>query len=166
MAIEFLLEDGTGLAAATSYASVAGFEQYFENKGTSFTQADAVIQAWLNDATEYADNNYRWGGSKFSITQALKVPRSDWADCEGTDISESVPTELAKGIYELAYARKGASSINVGAKTDNTIVSKSIGGLSVSYKGGVSTLGSLSYTNADKWFSCLGMQPVGRVYRA
>ena len=163
--IEFLLEDGTGLAAATSYASVAGFEQYFENKGTTFTQADETIQAWLNDATEYADNNYRWGGSKFSTTQALKVPRSNWTDCEGTDISESVPTELAKGIYELAYARKGASSINTGSKVDNTVSSKSIGGLSVSYRGAVSTLGVLSYPKADKWFSCLDMQPVGRVCR-
>lgn len=166
MALQFIIEDGTGKTDSTSYADVADFRQYFENKGTTFTETDDEIKPWLNEATEYADNNYRWGGTKFSSTQALKIPRSDWYDCDGEDISSSVPIQLKKGVYELAYSRKGAQSISVGGSTDNTVKSKSMGPARVEYRSSTSANnGTITYPKADAWFKCLGMAPVGRVCR-
>ena len=47
MAVEFVLEDGTGKTDSTSYAAVADFRQYFENFGTTFTETDDEIKTWL-----------------------------------------------------------------------------------------------------------------------
>lgn len=155
MAIEFVVEDGSGLTTSTAYVSVADFQQYWENKGTDYTAtADATIQAWLNDATQYADMTYRWGGNIYSTTQALAVPRTGWWDVYGRDVSESVPTYLVNGICELAGKRQGTdpdTSASIG------VSSKSYGPVSVSLKGngtGIST----RYPTAEKWFNLLQME--------
>ena len=52
MSIQFVVEDGTGKSTATAYITVAEFKQYWENRGRTFTQNDATIQSWINQATE------------------------------------------------------------------------------------------------------------------
>lgn len=148
MAIEFVVEDGTGLSTSTSYVSVAEFVQYWENKGTDYSAtSEAIVQAWLNEATAYADLSKCWGGTISDDDQALLIPRTGWNDVYGRDLDDSVPTFLKNGVCELAGKRRGVdpeSSVATG------ISSKSFGGISVSYKGnGAET----KYPTADKWFS-------------
>ena len=163
MAIEFVVEDGTGKTDATSYVEIAEFKQYFENKGKSFTEADAVIQAWLNDATHYADLNNQWSGEILEEDQALEVPRNLWYNSRGIDISESVPVELKYGVSELAYARGGGTTASV---SNNDIKSKSIGGLSLTFRGSSEVTGKATYPAADDWFNKLGRNDkLGRVCR-
>ena len=152
MAIIFVVEDGTGLTNSTSYVSVAEFVQYWENKGTDYSAtAEATAQAWLNEATDYADNTYCWGGSLGDEDQALAVPRDGWNDVYGRDLDDSVPTFLKNGVAELAGIRQGAdpeSSVSVG------VSSESYGPVSVSYKGS-SPGTTVKYTTAEKWFGKL-----------
>ncbi len=158
MAIEFEVEDGTGLTTSTSYVSVADFEQYWENLGTDYTSAvtypDATIQAWLNEATQYADMNYTWSGYITDDDQALDVPRTDWSDVYGRDINDEVPTYLKNGVCELAGKRKGTdpeASVAVG------VASKSYGPVSVSYNGSQGGK-TISYPTANRWFDKLSQE--------
>ena len=111
MAIEFVVEDGTGLSTSTSYVSLAEFRQYWENKGVDYSSAggttDASIQAWLNEATQYADVTVCWGGILSDEDQALAIPRTSWVDIYGRDVDDSVPDYLKNGICELAGKRQG-----------------------------------------------------------
>ena len=60
MALEFVVEDGTGLEDATSYADIAEADQYFENVAdTDWTGTDDVKKAALNEGARYIDAT--WG---------------------------------------------------------------------------------------------------------
>jgi len=155
MAIEFIIEDGTGKTDSTSYVEILEFKQYFENRGKTFTETDDIISTWLNDASNYADLNYNWGGLIFDEDQSLDVPRSNWYDKRGRDISESVPTELKNGVSELAYARQGGSS--EASVYENNLKSKNILGISKTYRGASQSDGKKTYPNANSWFSKLTM---------
>ena len=153
--MEFIVEDGTGLSTSTSYVSVADFEQYWTNKGVDYTSdtsyPDATIQAWLNEATAYADLTMCWGGTIADDDQALLVPRLGWVDVYGRDLDSSVPTYLVNGVCELAGSRKGSdpeSSTTTGVST------KKYGPVSVSYKGG-SNGTTVRYPTAEKWFGLM-----------
>lgn len=52
----FVVEDGTGLADANSYASVEFADTYFEERGiTAWAGEDSAKQNWLIQATDYAN---------------------------------------------------------------------------------------------------------------
>jgi len=81
MAATFIVEDGTGLSNANSYASVADADQYHENNGnpTAWSGATAAVkQNALREGTRILDNWYRlrWKGRRLSRDQALLWPRA------------------------------------------------------------------------------------------
>ena len=155
MAIEFVVEDGTGLTNSTSYVSVAEFLQYWENRGVDYSTAggytEANIQVWLNDATAYTDLTQCWVGAISDEDQALAVPRTGWSDCYGRDVDDSVPGYLKNGVCEIAGKRQGVDPEQV---AEGNIASQSYGPVSISYKGASSGT-SISYPTAERWFSKL-----------
>jgi len=75
--VAFLVENGTGLPTATSYASVAAFAAYHLDRGHDFSAAaSADVQRALVRATDYLDGRFQFVGTKRSSTQALQWPRS------------------------------------------------------------------------------------------
>ena len=152
LTIEFVVEDGTAKTDATSYVTVVEFQQYWVNKGTDYeSTADATIQAWLNEATEYADITICWGGAISDEDQSLAIPRTSWVDVYGRDLDDSVPDYLKYGISELAAKRQGAdpeSSSTVG------VSAKRYGPVSVAYKGGTYVT-TVRYPTAEKWFGLM-----------
>lgn len=155
MAIEFVVEDGTAKSDATSYVTLAEFRQYWENRGVSYAivdgYPDVTIQAWLNDATAYADLTKCWAGAISDEDQALAIPRTGWSDCYGRDIDDSVPDYLKWGVCELAGKRQGTDPEQL---AEGNIASQSYGPVSISYKGSGSGV-SISYPTAERWFSKL-----------
>lgn len=75
----FVVEDGTGLAGANSFASVAECDTYHEGHlyATSWTgAANDRKEAALRMATRVIDAAVIWNGVKKLVTQALGWPRS------------------------------------------------------------------------------------------
>jgi len=133
MAIQFVVETGTSSATATSYATVAQFEQYWENRGTTFSEADDVIKAWLNQATEFIDINYNFEGQPASSAQALEWPRSYCIDRNEITISSTtIPGELVDATCYLAAQVKNGD-LNI---VDDGVKSESFGPVSKSYSKG------------------------------
>lgn len=77
-----LVEDGTGLAAADSYLSVADANAYHSAMGYADWDgaSDATKEAALRRATQYIDARYRFRGEPLTSSQALAWPRAgyDW----------------------------------------------------------------------------------------
>ena len=74
-----IVEDGTGLIDAESYATVAEFKTYHDNRGTVITAlTDTVIEQLLRKSTDYMVARYRmaWRGYRKTATQSLDFPRS------------------------------------------------------------------------------------------
>ena len=131
MAISVILENGSGITNATTYLSVQEFRDHGTQRGISYaTYPDSTIGVWVNDATEYSDSYYRYGGVKASDTQALEVPRTGWYDKNGISLDNTVPVQLKKAVYYLSSERRGVSpetSVSTGIKA------KKIGPVSITY---------------------------------
>lgn len=78
--MSLIVEDGTGLAGAESYASIAECAAYASSIGSSeWNGTDAVKEAALRKATQYLDAVYIWKSSPLRpFTQSLQWPRIDY----------------------------------------------------------------------------------------
>lgn len=97
----FVLEDGTGISNANSYANEAELDAYLDDRGV--TKPAGNIDALLVRATDYIE--MRWGakfaGTKLVSTQRLSFPRGDLDEYPG------VPECLKNATIE--YAVRAAS---------------------------------------------------------
>jgi hypothetical protein len=130
-----ILEDGTGLSNAESYASVAEANTYFTNRNiTAWTGTDAVKEAALRKATDYLDATYSWAGSGILVdTQALGFPRLDLYDSEGRDISSTVPKKLKNATCELALASLSGDLLK-NKENSNFVKREKVGSIEVEYR--------------------------------
>jgi hypothetical protein len=133
MAVTFNVETGSASSTSTSYASVAQYKQFLEDRGmTADTGTDAVIQGALNTAAEYLDRSYFFLGFPVSSTQALAWPRAGCFNRYRVEVSSSiVPAEIVEAACYLA-AQQRNSALNVAAEN---IRSESYGPVSKSYAG-------------------------------
>lgn len=113
----FTVEDGTGLASANAYISVAEARAYWADVGTVFPQPDSVatpqfpitMQMAIVAATRYMETRYknRYKGFKeFPATedpvfagQGLSWPRTDVCDREGFPVT-GVPQGIKNACAE------------------------------------------------------------------
>lgn len=141
-----IVEDGTGLANAESYASVAETDTYHSDRGevdwAALTTAEK--EQALRRATDFMVQSYRqrWLGYRRTSTQRLDWPRSDVPINDGPGgygtwpyyVSDTiVPAEVKSACAELALrAAAGPLLTDTGRET----VSESVGELSVTYRAG------------------------------
>lgn len=99
-----VVEDGTGVAAANAFASVADVEAYLNDRGaTQFaTLSVAAKEAAIINATETISTAYQWVGRRISASQRLAWPRRD--DGRGYYVPSGVPTQVRDATARLAYA--------------------------------------------------------------
>jgi hypothetical protein len=129
MAIEFVVEDGTGKSDATSYVSVAEMKQYWDNMGYDYSAlSDDEIEQLLNKSTQVLDGMYRHllPGIRSIGTQALQWPR-DWATTyDRYDIgSGSIPDAIEDALCEMAYLKNSGETLQP-AHEGGALTSKSV----------------------------------------
>lgn len=139
----FLVEDGTGLAAANSYVSVADADTYHGDRGNDgWTGTDAVKQAALIKATQFIDGTYAFiannaqrdpltgfGGPLVSNDQALSWPRVNVIDKQNRPIT-GVPQKVKDATCELALL---ALSDDLLPTEDRATKREKVGDLEVEY---------------------------------
>jgi len=119
MALTLVKEDGTGLASANSYASVADGDAYFEGHlyatawtaATSGTKAAALVMA-----TRLVDTQFQFNGFRANEGQGLQWPRERCPDPDRIAVTSSlqspvlssfvprdeVPKPVASAVCEMA----------------------------------------------------------------
>ncbi len=89
------VEDGTGLADAEAFCSVAFADTYLATRGYTLwaTMSEAEREQALRRSADYMEQLYRerWAGYRINTTQSLSWPRYE------------VPMKDAAGGYMLAY---------------------------------------------------------------
>jgi len=108
--VAIVVEDGSGLATADAYVSVADCSTYFTNRQGSAAWNDAGVtdddkEAAIRNATAYLDRRYRtiWKGRRVYEGQALAFPRQDIQDTDGfAVVSDALPQELVDACCEGA----------------------------------------------------------------
>ncbi len=130
----FSVEDGTGKADATSYATVAQFQQYWLDRGITLSTADVTnAEAYLNQASDYIDTHYDFiGAPTYPDVQALEWPRyiSEQSGLQRKIVdSDEIPAALIKAVCWLAYQVRNGQLDTV----KSSVISESYGGVSKQY---------------------------------
>lgn len=118
----FVVEDGTGLATANSYNTIAFLDEYHTDRG-NFTWTDESIatkQARAIIATDYIDVRFNYLGSKLKDTQALEFPRENLFFA-GVELEE-VPDIVKKAHAELAFIALTQSLFNTPSTSDRGLL--------------------------------------------
>ncbi len=127
----FVVEDGTGLANATSYTTTAFANEYFADRqiGRWTEQAcEEEQQVALILATDYLDLKYRYRGSqKEPDVQALSWPRVGVLSRSGEFIvdPDSVPVRIQKATCEIALVGLDQNVFPSALKTSPEVLSTS-----------------------------------------
>ena len=99
----FIVEDGTVVAGANAYETVAEFKAYWADRNVTFTQDDPTIRGAIVISTQYVDLNNKWKGAIVISDQPLDWPRVGVTDDEGRIIpSLTVPDQLKNAVAEYA----------------------------------------------------------------
>lgn len=108
-----IVEDGTIVAGADSYLSLAAAATYWTNHGSpvAWTGAtDAAKEAGLRYATLWIDAKFTWGGLIVSSDQVLDWPRYNVYDDEGRLVDDaSIPQRVKDATAEMAKAHIDAA---------------------------------------------------------
>ncbi len=105
--VTLVVEDGTGLSTANTYATVAAADTYHAARlhTRDWDQADTPTRnRALTWATRLLDEQVRWRGDRMSTTQALEWPRANVLvrDRDAYLSSDAVPTWLRDATAEFA----------------------------------------------------------------
>ena len=119
-----IVEDGSGVAGANSYVSVADFAEWLDVMGYDVLPDDKQEPYLLRAAQ--AMEVMHWIGKRASDTQALAWPRTDVVMRSGEILpSDQVPAHIVTGQQQLAremYAQDTAPVLEAGA--NGPIISK------------------------------------------
>ena len=139
--MSLIVEDGTGVVGAESYATEAQATAYFSNRGVTTWTAVANKEAALRKATDYMVQNYRlaWKGCRVDPEQALDWPRfecyvsghrSGKFSSDYLVPSNVVPNEVRNACIELALK---TSSEDLNPDLTQQVLSEKVGSLAVTY---------------------------------
>lgn len=128
-----IVEDGTGLADAESYVSVAVFKTYCLGRGMDITgMTDAIIEQKLRLAADYVDGRWEFKGTRLLSTQALEFPRDSLVDRSGHTIT-GVPKRLKDAVCDLAQAAYAEGDLFSNLDRGGRVVSETVGPISTTY---------------------------------
>lgn len=106
MPITVTVEDGTPVANANSYISVADADAFLANDPfvTDWAALSADVKGqYLIKARQILDARVTWKGARTYVEQLLAWPRSDVIDGDGVEIEDDViPLKVAQAQAQLA----------------------------------------------------------------
>lgn len=134
-----VVEDGTGLANADAFVSLAYADAYHSARGnTAWTGTDEAKEQAIRRATAFLSNAYRWKGERAQgRDQALAWPRSWVDDIEGHAVSAtSVPWEVEQATCEVALRELTTpGTMTPDVTLTDRVRSEQVGPLRVEYLG-------------------------------
>ncbi len=97
-----IVEDGSGVAGANSYASVAEVRAWAGVRGLTLPATDGAVEILVVKAMDFLESfRARFTGSKADAAQALQWPRTG-ATLDGVLLEDDViPAELKSALFQL-----------------------------------------------------------------
>lgn len=127
------VEDGSIVAGAESYITLAEANTYFTNRNNATWAAlsDAAKEAAIREAAQYIDGVYTFIGYIVDSDQVMAWPRTPGYDLQGrTILTTEIPQKIKDAQCELALE---ASSSSLLASYTGETQSEKVGSLAVSY---------------------------------
>jgi hypothetical protein len=127
-----LVEDGTGVANANSYVSVASARTWVAARGFSFTGTDSVVEQLLLLAMDLLET-YRaqYRGSKTASDQSLQWPRTGATLDRELLEDDAIPPLLISAQIQLAY--EAQSTVLQPSGTGQEVLKEKVGPIETEY---------------------------------
>lgn len=135
MAINIVVEDGTGKDNANSYVSVSEFIDYAAQTGVDLEDDDSTA-ILLIKAMRYLETK-TFKGKRTTLLQALNWPRKDaYIYCEEPEIlfaDNSIPANIKKAEMELALLVESGVDLMPTITASDLVVREVIGPITTEY---------------------------------
>lgn len=145
-----IVEDGTGLATAESYISVADADTYIASyKGADTTwdaATDGAKEIAARQATKYLDGVYKWQGEIYAAAQALDWPRNYIYNDRGL-METGIPTALEQATAEMMFLIITGVTITVDVDRESQVKREKIDVIETEYEAGASQQPSFPIVN-------------------
>jgi len=141
------VEDGTIVASANSYISVANADAYFlaRNNTTWAAYSTAVKEAALLYACQWLDSRYSWQGTITDDDQTLAWPRDGVIDNEGRSVSTTAIPAVIKDAQCEAAAAHALEALNEILARGGAISQVTVDVLSVTFAASASASRTFPY---------------------
>jgi len=139
MAISIIVEDGSGVANANSYVSVADARTYAAARGVTLSANDDEVAVQLIPAIDYLEAQAcRYQGCKTSQTQSLEWPRTGvYLDkcCENPVPipSDVIPKSLISAQVQLAMAINAGFVLQPNVSPQDYVTREKVGVIETEY---------------------------------
>lgn len=116
-----IVEDGSCVAGADSFVSLAGADSHFANYGGFWAGDDPDKESALRRAALWLSTYIVWDGSKACGGNMLAWPRAGVTDCDGNAVADNVVPQ------QVIFAQLAAASVELqspGAMTPSVTTGK------------------------------------------
>lgn len=129
MAFELIVEDGSIVPGANSYASKEQIDNFLENEEIV---PPTNVYYLASKAAKEMDNKYPWMGRKVSKTQPMQWPRTGVGLCNSEIADDVIPPQLIDAqLYFLA--NKLTNDTEEGVRSDQALRRKKVGNLEIEF---------------------------------
>jgi len=141
-----IIEDGSIVADANSYVTIAEYRAYGAARGLTITTDDTLAEQQLIRAMDHLltyEGDYQ--GYRVSDVQTLSFPRSP-VYVYGVDQSELIPENIKNGQSRFAYDAASSDLLTTG--TGQEVIEEQVGPLKTKYNPNGSTNPQQTFTEA------------------
>lgn len=134
MAITIVVEDGTGVANANSFVSIADARTYASNRGIALPTDEDELAAMLIQASDYLEaQERRYQGERTSSTQALTWPRKGvFLHCDEVP-SNVIPKSLIGAQVQLVIAINDGFDLQPNVSPQDYVIREKVGPIDTEY---------------------------------
>ena len=142
MAVTIVVEDGTIVADANSYISVADARAYAEQRGVTLPVSDDEVGAMIINSTDYIESfECKFAGERVSTEQELSWPRADAYLC-GSDTpfpSDQIPKDLKKAQCASVIALSQGLVLMPNITAQDYVTEETVGPITTKYANPIQT---------------------------
>lgn len=128
-----VIENGTGVVGANSYATLATIRTYAANRGVTLSADDTVLEPLVHKAMDFIEGHRgRFQGSKTDTTQALQWPRTG-VSIDGEEIdTDAIPDILVSLLCRLCMEQDAGTDLTP-TRNSAFITEEKVGPLTTKY---------------------------------
>jgi len=128
-----IVEDGTGIAGANTYADLTDIRAYASDRGVTLSTDDVALEADVHKAMDHLEGlRARYQGWKTVATNALQFPReSVKIDCVAL-ANDAIPVELINAECQLVIEQHNGVDL-APTRTEAFIIEDTTGPLTTKY---------------------------------
>jgi hypothetical protein len=153
MAVEIIVEDGSGVANANAYITVAEARLYATQRGITLPTEDDEVAAMIIQATDFLESkSCEYAGRKTSPVQSLEWPRID-AYLDGDDYpmfpSNSIPKSLKQAQMALVVAVSQGIVLLPNIGPQDYVIEETVGPITTKYANPIAAGIETTFTGVD-----------------